>query len=67
MNHPQGKCPDPVQLVRLVGDPSRTVYRVCSECRASYEALGIRFVPLTTPEWVQRAEEHRLPSKAWAA
>jgi hypothetical protein len=66
MNHPQGKCPDPVQLVRLVGDPSRTVYRVCAECKPSYEALGILFVAADAPEWVQRAAEHRLPAKVAA-
>ena len=67
MTHPQGRCPDP-KPYRRVGDPTRTTYRLCDECRAIYEAAPFVFVfvPADSPEWVIRAAEHRLPTKVAA-
>ncbi len=65
MNHPQGQCPDP-QLVHIAGDRTRTTYGVCAECRAIYEGMGLVFLRADTPEWVQRAQEKRLPYKVAA-
>ncbi len=66
MNHPQGRCPEPTKSYRIVGDRTRATYRVCDECLPSYEALGITFIRADTPEWVQRAQEKRLPYKVAA-
>lgn len=59
--HPQGRCPEGSKSYRLVGDRGRLVYRICADCLPRYEALGMTFVPIDTPEWVQRAAEKRLP------
>jgi hypothetical protein len=68
MNHPQGQCVVDVQPVRIAGDPTRTVYRLCANCRHIYGEAPFAFtlVPASTPEWVQRAVEHRLPFKVAA-
>lgn len=47
--------------VRVLGD----LHRWCQPCMWSAREAGLDFVE--APEWVQRADEHRLPTKAWAA
>ncbi len=61
--HPQGRCPEPTKGYRLIGEPSRSVFRICADCLPKYEAMGMTFVPVETPEWAIRAREHRLPTQ----
>lgn len=68
MKHSQGRCPEPTETLRIAGDFTRAVHRLCAECRATYEAapFSFTFVPASSPEWVIRATESRLPARVAA-
>lgn len=42
-SHPQGACPDPVEMLRLEGDLTRRLFRLCPDCRATFERPPFNF------------------------